>query len=324
MKYPKILASIATALCMAPAFQAQAQVGNYPTRPVKIIVANAPGGGSDQIARLVAQKLSESMKQSFIVDNKAGAGGSIGTREAAKAPPDGYTLAIGTSATHGSNPWMYEKIGYDALADFSPITVLASTDYALAVPADSEIKSVADLLRIAKAKEIQYGSSGAGSTGHVIAAMLASKTGIQLSHIPYKGAAPAMNDLMAGRFAFMFDNTNVLAPFHKAGKVRIIATTGQARSKALTGVPTMIEAGVPDFTMLGWWALFAPAKTPEDIIARMNAETVRILESPEVTNFLVTNGNSPMPMSPAQTRQFVAQQLTLFKNVVSAAKIKLD
>ncbi|HEX7892225.1 MAG TPA: tripartite tricarboxylate transporter substrate binding protein [Ramlibacter sp.] len=322
MKLLKIMGCVLP-LALLNAFGASAQEA-YPRKPVKIIVAHAPGGGSDQLGRMMGQKLADSLKQPFIVENKPGAGGSIGTKEAARSPADGYTLLVGTSATHGSNPWLYDGIGYDAMADFVPITVMASTDYALAVPVDSGIRSLADLLKKGKDTELDYGSSGNGSTGHMAAAVMGYKAGIKTNHVPYKGAAAAMNDLIAGRFAFMFENTNVLAPFHKAGRLRIIAVSGQQRSQALPDVPTVSEAGVPGYSMLGWWALFAPAGTPAAVVQKLNAEANRILTSESVRNTLLANGNVPLALSSEDSRKYVNGQLDYFRKVIADSHIKLD
>ena len=296
----------------------------YPTRPVRIIVGFAPGGGSDILARLLAHRLTAALGQPVVVDNKPGASGSIGAVEAANAPSDGHTLLVGTSSSHGANKWIYPRLAYDPQRDFVPVSLLATTDYALAVPAASPFRSLDDLVRAAGQRQLDYGSSGNGSTGQLAAEMLASRIGVSFNHVPYRGAAQAINDLIAGQFDLLFDNTNVLAPFGKSGKLRILAVTGAERSKALPDVPTISEAGQAGFTLIGWWALFAPAKTPAPIVERLNRELKQILDSDEVRNTLLTNGNQPMPLSPRQTEQFVAEQMTLFRDIVTTAKIKVE
>ena len=296
----------------------------YPARTVRIVVGFAPGGGSDILARLLAHRLTQSLGQPFVVDNKPGASGTIGAVETARAQPDGYTLAVGTSSSHGANKWIYPRLAYDPQRDFAPVSLLATTDYALAVPVQSAIHTVDDLLKAAKQRQLDYGSSGNGSTNQLAAEMLASRSGTHLNHVPYRGAAQAINDLAAGQIDLLFDNTNVLAPFARSGKLRILAVTGSERSRALPEVPTMIEAGLPDFTLIGWWALFAPANTPAPIINTLNHELKLILESAEIGDTLRNNGNQPAPMSPQQTAGFIDDQLLLFRDIVTSANIKVE
>lgn len=297
---------------------------SYPTRAIRIVVGFAPGGGSDILARLLAHRLTPALGQPVVVDNKPGASGTIGAIEVARAQADGYTFGVGTSSSHGANRWIYPKLGYDPQRDFAPVSLLATTDYALAVPADSPFRSVDELIKAAREGQLAYGSSGNGSTNQLAAEMLASRVGVQFNHIPFRGAAQAINDLIAGQFDLLFDNTNVLAPFGKSGKLRILAVTGSERSKALPEVPTLIEAGLPDFTLIGWWALFAPPKTPAPIIERMSRELQTILDSEEVRTTLLANGNQPMALNPQQTGRFVDEQLALFRDIVTSAKIKVE
>jgi tripartite-type tricarboxylate transporter receptor subunit TctC len=297
---------------------------DYPNKPIKIVVAFGPGGGSDTLARMLGQKMQETFKQTVIIDNKPGAGGSIGTREVQKAAPDGYTLILATSSTHGINPFVIKNVGYDAVKDFTHIAVFANTDYALAVPTNSPYKNLGDLIRDGKTKKIDYASSGNGSTSHLAAALLAQKTQTNLVHIPYKSSDTARTDVLGGQVAFMFDNTAIFLPHAKGGKVRILATSGLTRSLAAKDIPTLNESGVPGYEVMGWFALTGPAGMPAPIVDKLNREVNRIMALPEIKEKMLTLGFESMPMGVAESPTYVAKQLNAYKNMVEAAGAKAE
>ena len=306
-----------------------AQSPGYPSKIVTFIVPFTPGGAGDILMRMVAQRMTENLGQAVVVDNRAGAGGSIGAQAVAVAEADGYTLLMGTSSTHGINPHIYSKLGYDVMRDFEPVTILATSDLALAVNANSPYRSVEDLVAASSKSPLQYGTLGNGTTSHLAAELFAINAKAKFEHIPYKGGSPAMNDLLGSRIAFMFDNASAILPQRQGGKVRVLATTGRTRSATMKDVPTMIESGVPDYEMIGWWGVFAPARTPKSVIDRIYAEIAKAMASPAIVERLRQIGNdaglpgSPAP-TPAQTRAFVQSQLETFKRLVDAVGLKID
>jgi tripartite-type tricarboxylate transporter receptor subunit TctC len=311
--------------CVMGAASAQSPSPQWPSKPVTIVVPFTPGGGGDSLTRMLSQPLMEALGQTIIVDNKPGAGGSIGAKFVAAATPDGYTLLNGTSSTHGINPWLYARLGYDVLKDFEPITVLAISDYALGVPMNSPARSVSDLLAMHKTNKLMYASSGNGTTSHLASALFANLSQSDFQHVPYKSSGPALQDLIGGQISFFFDNTSVLMPQAKAGKLRILATSGASRSAATPDVPTMAESGVPQYDVIGWWALFAPANTPKPVIERLHKEVSKVLESPAIRQKIVAMGNIVAPpMSPAEAKAFVKSEYEKFGTIVKMAGVKLD
>jgi tripartite-type tricarboxylate transporter receptor subunit TctC len=318
-----IVCAIALTCSLSPQAFAQS-VDNYPNRPIKIVVAFGPGGGSDTLARMLGQKLSETFKQTVVIENKPGAGGSIGTREVQKASPDGYTLILATSSTHGINPWVIKNIGYDAVKDFTHVAVFANTDYALAVPTNSPYKTLADLVNDAQTKKLDYASSGNGSNSHLAGALLGQMTKSNLVHVPYKSSDTARTDLLGGQVAFMFDNTAIFLPFAKGGKLRILATSGPTRSSAAKETPTLTEAGVPGFEVMGWFALTGPANMPPAVVAMLNREVQRIMALPDIRDRMATLGFDSMPIGVTESPTYVAVQLGRYKAMVQAAGAQAD
>ena len=315
---------VAGLLCIG-ATLSQAQ-DTFPNRPIRIVVPFTAGGATDVIARLVAHKMSEGLKQPVMVENKPGAGGSLSSREVARSEPDGYTMLLGTSSTHGINPWVYTKLGYDVEKDFAPITILATTEYALAVNQTSPAKSMRELLKIAKEQSrtpMAYGSAGVGTTSHLAASLLSTLSQTPFNHVPYKGGDPARNDLLGGQVPFIFDNVSTLLPYAASGRLRILATTGPTRAAVTKDYPAMAET-VPSYEIIGWFALLAPAGTPQPIIDTLNREAVKALKLPDVQERLRAIGNEPSPMSPAQTKSFIAAQLKQFKGMVEMAGARVD
>lgn len=303
----------------------QTVVTPWPAKPITIVVPFTPGGGGDSLSRMLVPALSEALGQTILIDNKPGAGGSIGAKAVANAPADGYTLLNGTSSTHGINPWLYSRLGYDVLKDFQPITVLAISDYALGVPVNSPARTVADLVSMHKTQKLMYASSGNGTTSHLASALFANLSHTDFEHVPYKSSGPALQDLIGGQVSFFFDNTSVLMPQAKAGKVRLLATSGTSRSAATPDVPTMSEAGINGYDVIGWWALFAPANTPPPVVDRLHKEVSKVLESPAIRQKIVSMGNIVAPaMTPAEARQFIQSEYEKFGRIVKMAGVKLD
>ncbi len=315
---------IALGLAIGTATLPAAHAQDYPSKPIKIVVAFGPGGGSDTLARMIGQKMAETFKQTVVIENRPGAGGSIGTREVQKAPADGYTLILATSSTHGINPWVIKNIGYDAVKDFTHVAVFANTDYALAVPANSPYKTLQDLVNDAKTKQVDYASSGNGSTSHLAGALLGQMTKASLVHVPYKSSDTARTDVLGGQVAFMFDNTAIFLPFAKGGKVRILATSGPTRSGAAKEIPTLAEAGVPGFEVMGWFALTGPANMPPSVVAALNKEVQRIMALPDIREKMATLGFESMPMGVAESPAYIAAQLGKYKAMVQAAGAQAD
>lgn len=314
------------ALCaLSSVASAQAPAASWPSKPVTIVVPFTPGGGTDTLSRMLAQGLSSALGQTVLSENKPGAGGSIGTKAVATSAPDGHTLLIGTSSTHGINPWVYPQLGYDVLKDFQPLGVLAITDYALGVPPSSAARSVTDLVAMGKTQRQPYGSSGNGTTTHLAAVLLANMTGADFVHVPYKSSGPALQDMMSGQIAFLFDNTSVLMPLAKAGRVRILATSGSKRSSATPDIPTVGEAGVAGFDVIGWWALYAPGNTPPAVVERLQREVAKILEDASFRQRIVEMGYIATPaMSPTAVRSFLKTEYEKFGSIVKAAGVKVD
>jgi tripartite-type tricarboxylate transporter receptor subunit TctC len=272
---------VAAFLLLALSMSAMAQ--DWPSKPVKIIVPFPPGQGADIVGRLLAERLTPVLGQQFIVDNKPGAGSMIGTALAAKAAPDGYTLFIGGTSAMVINPHLYQKLDYQ-LADFAPITNVALLPMVICVTPSLPVHSIQELVALAKRKpgELTYGSSGNGSTHHLIQALFAATTGIQITHVPYKGSTASMTDLMSGRISMLADVLPAVTPAIRSGKARPLAITSSTRSPFLPDVPTVAEQGYPGFEATAWAGLFAPTGTPEPILQRLNVEVVKLLAAPDV------------------------------------------
>jgi tripartite-type tricarboxylate transporter receptor subunit TctC len=274
-----------------PALQAQ----DFPARPIRLIVPYTPGGTADMLARTMGQKMAASLGQQIIVDNRPGAGGNIGAELAAKAAPDGYTIVMGTVATHAINPNLYTTMPYDADKDFAPIVLIATLPNMLVVNPSVPAKNVKELIALAKAKpgELAFGSAGNGTSQHLSGAMFMKMTGVDMIHIPYKGSAPAVSGLIGGQVQLMFDNIPSSLPQVRAGKLRVLAVTGPRRSPVLPDSPTLSEAGLPGFSITSWFALFAPAGTPSKILLRLNKEAGKAIASQELRQQWIDQGIEP-------------------------------
>ena len=289
--------------CLVPLVHAQ----NYPARPLRLIVPTAPGGGTDFTGRLVAAKLSETMGQQVVVENRGGGGGSVGADNAAKATADGYTLLLGSIATHAVNPALYKKLPYDHLKDFASVSLIGTVPNALVVHPSVPVKSMQEFITYAKANpgKINYGSSGVGSPPHLSMELLRSMTGINLVHVPYKGAGPALADLLGGQVQAMCTSLAGLINFVKSGRVRALGVTTAKRNPQLPDVPTIVESGVPGYEVTIWYAVFAPVATPKAIVDKLNAEMVKALNSSEMKERMALQGMDPAPSTPAELTAFV-------------------
>ena len=319
------LAGIALALSIAPP-AVQGQTAPFPAKPVRLVVPFPPGGPLDVTGRAIAQKLGETWAQSVVVDNRPGAGGNIGADLVAKSPPDGYTVVMGALSTHAVNPSLYPSMPYDAVRDFAPITLVAVTPNVLVVNPALPVRSVQELVAYAKANpnKLSFGSGSNGSAGHLAGELFKVETGTDVVHVPYKGAAPAMQALLAGDTQFMFDNLASAMPQVKAGKLRALAVTTAKRTSLAPELPTMAEAGVPGFDIATWFGLLAPAGTPRDVIAKWNADVVRILDSAEMRERLRAQGAEPAPSSPAEFAAFIAAEQSKYARIVKASGAKVD
>jgi tripartite-type tricarboxylate transporter receptor subunit TctC len=284
-----------------------AHAQTYPTRPLRLIVPTAPGGGTDFTGRLVAAKLSETLGQQVVVENRGGGGGSVGADNAAKATPDGYTLLLGSIATHAVNPALYKKLPYDHIKDFAPVSLIGTVPNVLVVHPSVPAKSFAEFISYAKANpgKINYGSSGVGSPPHLSMELLRSLTGINMVHVPYKGAGPALADLLGGQVQAMCTSLAGQITYIRAGRVRALGVTTAKRNPQLPEVPTIVESGVPGYEVTIWYAVFAPVATPKAIVQRLNTEMVKALNSAEMKNRMAQQGMDPAPSTPAELAAFV-------------------
>jgi tripartite-type tricarboxylate transporter receptor subunit TctC len=309
--------------------QAQTATSNpanavWPTKPVKIVVTFPPGGAPDTLARILAEKWGQATGQTFTVDNKAGAGGNIGADFVAKSAADGTTLLIATVGTHAINPALYAKMPYDNIKDFTPVSFLASTPNLLVVNNSVPAKTVKELIALAGKTPLTFGSSGSGTSIHLSGELFNTMAGIKMQHIPYKGRAQAIPDLLGGRIAMIFDNMPSALPLVKSGDIRAIAVTSATRSPAAPNIPTIAEAGLPGFEATSWFALMAPAGMPKDVLARINAETIRVMTLPDVKEKLSTLGLDAAPASPEQLASLIQVETVKWAKVVKESGAKLD
>lgn len=333
-RHPNRRHSMATlaAVCAALALPglATAQTG-WPTKPVRIVVPFAPGGTTDILARVLAPELSKVFGQSFVVDNKAGAGGNIGAEIVAKSPADGYTLLMGTVGTHGINKALYAKLPYDPQKDFAPVTLVAGVPNVMVMNTrraqELGIASVADFVRYAKAHpgRLNMASSGNGTSIHLAGELFKSRNGIFMTHIPYRGSGPALKDLIGGAVDVMFDNLPSAMPHIQSGSLKAFAVTSGQRSAALPDLPTVADAGkLPGFEASSWFGLLAPAGTPPDVVTRLQQETAKALALPAVKERLLAQGAIPGGNSPAEFAQQIDAEITKWAGVVKASGARVD
>jgi tripartite-type tricarboxylate transporter receptor subunit TctC len=298
----------------------------YPESTIRIIAPFTPGGVTDVLSRELAAKLTQSWKISVVAENRPGAAGIVGTQFVGAAAPDGYTLLLGTNGTNATNAALYAKLPYDPVRDFAPITLVATSYLILLAHPSVPAASVRDLVALAKRQKalLNYGSGGSGSTPHLAAELFKSMAGIDMVHVPYKGGAPALIDLLAGRIDLYFSNTAVAMPHVGSGRVRMIAVTGSRREAAVPNVPTFSESGVPGYEVTSWFGLFAPAKTPPDVIGKLHAEVARIVAQPETVKHFDNAGLAAASSTPAEFSALVRREIDKWTKVVKAAGIKAD
>lgn len=316
---PLVVAAIISSVWQAPAAAQQA----YPVKPVRIISPFPPGGGNDTLCRTIAPKLSESLKQQVIVDNRAGANGIIGTEIAARAAPDGYTIALIPSA-HAVNATLYKKLPYDSIKDFTPITLVGSSPLVLAVHPSVPVKNVRDLIALAKARpgQLTYSSSGVGSSGHLAGAMFDTMTGTSMVHIPYKGMAIAISDIIGGQVYMTFGTSLSVVPHVRSGRLRALAMTGAKRSPAYPELPTVAESGVPGYEASLWYGFVGPARMPPEIVKRLNSEIVTVLALPDIRERLASQGVDPQTNTPEEFARLLVSDLARWAKIVERAGVR--
>ena len=298
----------------------------YPAKAIRVVVGFAPGGGTDLVARIIGAKMNESWGQPVLVDNRAGATGTIGADLVAKAPPDGYTLLMGHVNSHGIAPNIFRKLPYDAERDFSMVAYVGYVPNVLVIHPSIPARNVKELIAIAKAQPgaLNYASSGVGSTQHLAGELFTLLTGVKIVHVPYKGSGPAVVDLLAGHVSMNFDTMPPVLPHIKSGRMRALALTTPKRSPQLPDVPTMMEVGLKGFDMTNWYGMMAPAKTPRDIIVKLNGEVNRIVRLPDAKAKLEEAGTQLDPMSPEQFASFLKSEIAKYSKLVKAANVSLD
>ena len=297
----------------------------YPNKPVKVVVPYPPGGATDNVARIVFQQVSESTGQQFVIENRAGAGGNIGAEFVARAPADGYTLLIGTTA-HAINMSMFKGLSYDVIKDFTPVTQLTQGPLVLVATPAFPANNVRELIALAKAKPdtLNFASSGNGQSTHLSAELFNSMAGIKLSHVPYKGSSPALTDVMAGQVPLMFDTMLTAMPFVKAGKLKALAVTSPLRSPAAPDVPTIAESGLPGYEVFAWNGLLAPAGTPKAVIAQLSEELKKAMQLPQVKEKFSAQGFAASWSAPEQFGGFVRGEVDKWAKTVKASGATLD
>ncbi len=318
---PRTLLAGALLAILPAAVLAQA----YPTKPIRLIVAFPPGGSTDIVARLVGQKLSERLGQQVIIDNRGGAGGTIGTDIAAKSPADGYTLTMGTTSTHVIAPAIFPTVNYDPVKDFDPITLVASTPYLLVLHPGVKAKTLKDFIALAKSQpgKLNYASAGSGTTTQIAMEMLKLAAGIDIVHVPYGGNGPAGTATMGGQVQALFGSMPAVLPHAKAGRLNAIAVGTAKRSSALPNVPSVAESGFPGFEVSLWLGFFAPKGTPAPVLKRLYSELTAIAKSPEMKEPFERNGADSVTTTPAELTKLMVGELDKYKKVIKAANITL-
>src|SRR5438105_5704167 len=312
----------AVLLCLAGLAQAQP----YPVKPIHFIVPFPPGGGNDTVARAIAQQLGPDLGQPVVIDNRPGAGGSVGAELAAKSPADGYTLFLAGVGSHAVNPNVHAKLSYDPVKDFAPVSLLASAPSVLVVNPAVPARTIAEFTAYARANpgKLNYASNGNGSAAQLAAAMYETMAGVRMVHVPYKGIAPAMTDLMSGEVQLMFGTVVALVPHIQAGKLRALAVTSRKRSALLPDVPSLAESGLPDYEAGSWYGVMAPAGTPREIVERLHGAIARALKQPDVAQRLAAEGAIVIGSTPAEFGAHIKAELARVGNVVRGAGIRIE
>lgn len=298
----------------------------YPNRPIKLVIPYPAGGGTDSFARPLALQLATRLGQSVVVENRGGAGGSIGMEAVSRAPADGYTLLLALTPQLAVNGSLYEKIPYDPIKSFSPISLIAEAPYLLLVNPTLPVTTTKELLALAKADngKLTYASSGSGSGAHMAAELLISMTGIPMTHVPYKGGGPALSDVLAGHVKVLFAPAVSSLQYIQTGRLRALAITGDKRLSSLPNVPTIAESGVPGYDSTVWYAMLAPANTPREVVTRINAELLQILKDPSFKSMMSLNGIEPIGSSPEGLTSYINKETIKWSKVIKSAGIKAD
>ncbi len=316
---------IALALCLALGFALEAAAQAYPAKPIRFIVPFPPGGSADILARAIGQKAGEGLGQSLIIENRPGAGTAIGAEALAKSAPDGYAIMIGTVSSHAINPALNPKLPFDPVKDFTPVSLVASIPFAMIVHPSVPAKTVEEFVALARAKPgtLNYSSAGSGTSNHLAGELLKSMAGIDIVHVPYKGSAPALNDLISGQVALMFDLVLTAAPHVKSGAVRGLAVTSAKRSSVLPDLPTVAES-IPGYEVSAWFGIFAPAGVPQPVVQRLNAEFVKALREPDLRQRLASQGAEPITSTPEEFAAYLRSEIDKWAKVVKVAGMKPD
>lgn len=297
----------------------------YPSKPIRLIAPSSPGSGVDIVARIIAQKLSQQLGQQVVVDNRSGAGANLGAEIASKAPPDGYTLFVGTPA-HAINSSLYSRLNYDLVRDFSPVSLITTGLYIVVVHPSLPARSIKQLIALAKARpgQLAYASGGQGNATHLAVELFSSMAGVKMLHVPYKGSGPALTDLIGGQVDLMFANLTAGLPHVKSGRLRALAVTGEQRSPAIPNLPTVMEAGLAGYVVKSYYAVFAPAGTAKDIIDRINSEIATAMRSTDLRERLASEGADPTSSTPGQLSAFIKSEIDKWSKVVEAAHIRAE
>jgi tripartite-type tricarboxylate transporter receptor subunit TctC len=324
MRFVPGCASIFIAAVLLAAAGACAQ--NYPAKSIRFVVPFPPGGPADILARTIGQSLAEGWGQQVVIDNRAGAGGNIGSELVAKAPPDGYTLLMGFVGTHAINASLYRDMPFDPVRDFEPVALVAMVTIILVVHPSVPVKSVKELIALAKQRpgELTFGSPGNGTPQHLAGELFNTLTGVKMSHVPYKGAVPALTDLLGGRLSLIFSSMPPALPHVQSGKLRALGVTSGARSPAAPDVPTIAQSGLPAYEVINWYGVLVPAKTPREIVARLNAEIVRIMQLPAVKERLAAQGAETFTSTPEKFAGYIKAETEKWAKVVKFSGAKLD
>ena len=314
------------AAVVAAAAVAQEQTTGYPNKPVRWVVPFPPGGSADIMGRMIGQDLAKALGQQVVIENRAGASAIVGSEYVAKSPADGYTLLQANVSQMTIHPSLYPRLPYDPLKDFAPVTVLGIVTSVMVTTPSLPVASVRDLVALAKKRpgQLNFTSSGAGSSTHLTGELLKQRAGIAMTHINYKGSGPALTDVMAGFVEIMFENLPSALPFINANKLKVLAVTGKDRSPVLKSVPTLAESGFPGFDMVSWQALVAPAGTPRAVVDRLNAEVAKVLKTPEMKEKMTGLGTDVVANSPEQFAQYLREETAKWSKIVKDAGIKLE
>ena len=310
-------------LLLGATFACGAAAQGYPSKPIRVIVGQAPGGATDIVSRALAQKLTDGLGQTVVIDNRSGAAGSIGSAIAASAPPDGYTALI-VSSTYTINPSLYKKLPFDPIRDLQPVTLIASSPFLLMVHPSIAAKTPRELIALAKTRKLTFGSGGIGSSGHLAAELFSSMAGIELTHVPYKGAGPALIDTLGGQVNLIMSSIVSGMPYAKAGRLRALAITTRTRSPAVPELPTISESALPGYDFSSWYGLMVPAGTPQPVIGRLHDETVKALKLPDLQQRLASEGCDAVGSTPEQLGAYIRTEMARWAKVVKASGMQAE